>query len=283
MRHRQDRHAPRYIPIRDLGHGGGANNLGMSLVQCTQTQTVLLRKKVAHPNGQYEAHFLDRLKRLPNIMRLHDYNPHPRAGIDELYFEYCEYGTLAQVRRRHVTQHTRIPESFIWRVLLSVGKALEGCHTGLGARGWTPILHTDVHLGNILLGAPSSRNNRDPRIVLADFGRARLVSSRRELYDDIAMLGFMIYEFCQIRSSITEVLQEVMAGRALWAYSSKLLEVLDMLRSYQDPRRPVEPRWQADPRRPILPKMDIVELLAWIERRRDRARMREHGNVILLR
>lgn len=93
-------------------------------------------------------------------------------AADLLFLEYCDLGSLGSLKQRHEASNARFPESFVWYTLASLVKTLQACHTGSGKEGWNPIMHNDLHNGNILSLSSSTAHSGYPRVVLADFGES---------------------------------------------------------------------------------------------------------------
>ncbi|PVH98430.1 hypothetical protein DM02DRAFT_46158 [Periconia macrospinosa] len=174
----------KYLPLKSFGEAGGNNNKGISLVRNTKTGEQLICKKVVASKAEDELRAVRRMRGFDNIIQLRDHVPSPKPelnlwgadiSIHELYFEHCDLGSLSSFLKRHELAEQRVPESFIWHVLLSMAKALQVCHAGptntTERERWTPIAHRDVMAGNILLSSsPPTDNNLYPRVVLSDFG-----------------------------------------------------------------------------------------------------------------
>ncbi|KAF2660792.1 kinase-like protein [Lophiostoma macrostomum CBS 122681] len=131
-----------------------------------------------------EIQILRRLEH-PNIVAYRD--SHVAEHLDEtpwLCMEFCQYGTLDQLLSRYVDTDTRIPEAFLWHVFASLASAIQYCHFGpeshaSGHSSWDMVVHRDITLRNIFLGAASDpacsnsgHTNRYPSIKLGDFGCA---------------------------------------------------------------------------------------------------------------
>ncbi|KAF1951965.1 hypothetical protein CC80DRAFT_552720 [Byssothecium circinans] len=216
--------------------------------------TLLIRKTLFHGNGEHEANILAHLLNHANITHLHDYirgtidNTAEGPGnaltrYDQVYLEYCNKGTLHDMRRKHRRSGTKLPEAFLWHVFESLLRALCACHYGLtkgddltitqmdayaGGKEteegisecarWIPIKHCDIHPSYILLTSTASASNSSshsentyayPRALLADFGIAQTAEELpwrpyRKRY------GFMKQRALVLQSDVTMVIYRIM-------------------------------------------------------------------------
>ncbi|KAI1204351.1 kinase-like domain-containing protein [Annulohypoxylon truncatum] len=150
----------------------------------------------------------------------------PQRRVWELYFEYLNGGSLAQLRDKHYQERKRVPEPFIWHVAAELCKALLYCHDGIlwdvqmPPPGWRRIYHRDISMENIMLNyepryggrRPDSGNWRNvyPRVVLCDFGSAAVdgdnpahlqtgqfpYEHQPNLWEDLYELGCVLRSLC---------------------------------------------------------------------------------------
>lgn len=199
----------KYVLLTDFGKAGGHNNEGISLVQNTKTGEKFICKEIVARKAKPELIASQRMNGFDHIIQLRDHIPSQLNKLDslgedihhhKLYFEHCDLGSLTNLLKRHEVEQQRIPESFIWHVLLSMAKALQACHAGpKKSEKWVPIAHRDVMAGNILFSSSSNTNtDRFPRVLLSDFG----ASIEYQLPDsmlqrkDIGDLAESIYDMC---------------------------------------------------------------------------------------
>ncbi|KAI1454906.1 kinase-like domain-containing protein [Annulohypoxylon moriforme] len=148
----------------------------------------------------------------------------------ELYFEYNDGGTLANLRDKYHLEQERIQEPFIWHVTLQLCDALEWLHRGPGPYNdgyiWDPIYHRNLTMNNVMLKYPNPYGHRQryegprmndwwgnafPDIVVCDFGESALASDdRAEIrkfgmfplerrasgWEDIYALGCILRNLC---------------------------------------------------------------------------------------
>lgn len=266
----------KYVTLAHFGEAGGHNNKGISLVQNVKTGEKLICKAVLAQKAKPELTASQRLNGFDNIVQLRDHIPSSKKQPDslgqdirlrKLYFEHCDLGSLANLLKRHELAQQRIPESFIWHVLLSMAKALRACHTGPATKNekWVPIAHRDVMAGNILFSSSSSPRidkGRFPRVLLSDFGASIEYQSPDPMLHrkDISDLAESIYEMCFCAWDV-----EV----AKLGYSDELQGVLAVMDVY----------WEDTPEQATKFNSGFV---SWVEENKDQARMAEfEGKVIL--
>ncbi|KAH8290023.1 hypothetical protein KR044_000463, partial [Drosophila immigrans] len=148
----------------------------------------------------------------PNIVQYYHHLINREAKSIYIVMECCDGGDLAQLIKRARSQRQRFEESYIWRVLCQLCRALQVCHNQIPSG---TILHRDIKPANIFLDAAGN-------VKLGDFGLARvlrrdqsfaasfvgtphymspeLVKGRQ--YDrksDVWAVGCLIYELCALR------------------------------------------------------------------------------------
>ncbi|KAI1324211.1 hypothetical protein F5Y16DRAFT_402618 [Xylariaceae sp. FL0255] len=104
-----------------------------------------------------------------------------------LWFEYCNGGSLLNLREAYREANRPVPEHFIWQVMLTVFEGIVYLSTGRVPGGdddvdanWIPIRHRDIADNNIFISYPfndeepgaESRGNAFPEIQIGDFGEA---------------------------------------------------------------------------------------------------------------
>lgn len=149
-----------------------------------------------------------------------------------IYMEYCDGGDLARVITNFKKNRERVPEEFIWLVLVQTLLALYRCHYGIEAPKVnlfttetpeepridfeTVIIHRDIKPDNIFL------LNNGKTVKVGDFGLAKMLTSTSDfaktyvgtpyymspevLMDnpyspvcDIWSLGCVLYELCALQ------------------------------------------------------------------------------------
>ena len=137
--------------------------------------------KVIRPAFTEDAHFLGRFlqeARLvasldhPNVLPVYDFGEH--GGSPYLVIPYLPGGSLAD---RIAGRPQPLPRVAAW--LVQLGNALDAAH----ARG---VLHRDLKPGNVLVG-------NDGRLVLGDFGIARLAEASTRLTATGTVVGTPLY------------------------------------------------------------------------------------------
>lgn len=168
----------------------------------------------------------------PNIVKYYSHEHFQEKKLIHIYMEYCDGGDLAHCIKKFKNCNERIPETFIWKVLIQTLLALHRCHYGINApkddlldlgdqpepqiNNETVIIHRDIKPDNIFL------TNSDRTIKLGDFGLAKMITSQNDfaktyvgtpyymspevLMDnpytpvcDIWSLGCVIYELCTLQ------------------------------------------------------------------------------------
>ncbi|KAG0371655.1 G2-specific serine/threonine protein kinase [Mortierella sp. AD032] len=82
-----------------------------------------------------------------------------------ILMEYCEGGDLATVIKRHKEKQTRVPEEFVWNIMVQLIMALHECHHGTTTNEEThqitprPILHRDLKPDNGMAEANVTRRD----------------------------------------------------------------------------------------------------------------------------
>lgn len=102
--------------------------------------------------------------------------PRPRRAT--ILLEHCPGGDLNHYKELMNVYGERVPEPFIWRVLVQLAQALAFLHSGCAVGEttarcrWSPWLHRDIKPENILLTVDPGDASY-PLIKLADFGYAQ--------------------------------------------------------------------------------------------------------------
>ncbi|KAL8924103.1 MAG: hypothetical protein Q9208_004240 [Pyrenodesmia sp. 3 TL-2023] len=169
--------------LRPLGEGGFGK---VELHRHTKTSKLLVLKR-ACVSHEYikglpaEIHVLktiiaNRHPRLPTLF-------HANTSLAELHIwqDYADGGDLAQLGAFFRDRRRRVPEGFVWHVLIQLSSALAYLHEGLllsstpdapPPSGWEPVLHRDIKPENIFLKLVSTENHIYPNLILGDFGLA---------------------------------------------------------------------------------------------------------------
>ncbi|KAL8630079.1 hypothetical protein Q9189_004215 [Teloschistes chrysophthalmus] len=209
---RTDQHdQDKYRHIKTLGRGGQGT---AHLLKSRTTGALIVCKVIYKDQRHYQDHFAykrgdelyilrDALLPNPRIISIH--SALTSSTHIQLYLEYCDGGDLSSLIRKfhhrwnHETRewnYHRIPEAFIWHVLLQLAEALAYIHHGRDHRDlntqpankdWLSVIHRDVKPHNVFLRRNARSNNPAhaaahdeepyPNVILADFGlaiRARL-------------------------------------------------------------------------------------------------------------
>ncbi|CAX40143.1 serine/threonine-protein kinase, putative [Candida dubliniensis CD36] len=191
---------------------------------------ILVRKEIEYTSmtSQERNHIISELRILreldhPHIVKYYRHDHIPEKKMIHIYMEYCEGGDLARVIKNFKGSKSRIPEEFVWQVLVQVLLGLYRCHYGINAekvdlfktaqepKYTNTIIHRDIKPDNIFVGTC---------IKLGDFGLAKMLSgndfaktyvgtpyymSPEVLLDDpyspvcdIWSLGCVLYELCTL-------------------------------------------------------------------------------------
>lgn len=99
---------------------------------------------------------------------------HVKPEISRIFLEYCNGGDLHGVIHWHKVHGRKMPEGFIWVVLIHLAEALAHIHYGYPTHyntNWKPVIHRDMKPANVFLTWPHGRNTY-PDVLLGDFGLA---------------------------------------------------------------------------------------------------------------
>ncbi|PVI03259.1 hypothetical protein DM02DRAFT_652709 [Periconia macrospinosa] len=263
-----------YSLVRRLVEAGGRFNCGIYLFKALCSDEHIICKQTESGDSYTEAHIARQVRDFPHVVPIVDFIPANKfQEKHSLYFRYCNQGTLENLRLRHHNLPGSFPESFLWHVLLSIAKALEACHTGLGRADWVPIAHRDIHRGNILLSKSQDPTARYPEVFLADFGLAKYGGTQKELQGDIASLGFTVYDLSSVYDRHEEEVWNDLKERVEngeWVYSDELALVLGILMDYW---------WNGDD---DIVRRPIEKLVPWIVEMWERADLRyDHGELMV--
>ncbi|KAL9884190.1 nek2 isoform 1-T2 [Glossina fuscipes fuscipes] len=147
----------------------------------------------------------------PNIVQYYNHLINPEAKSLFIVMEYCEGGDLAHWIAKARTERKRFEESYIWRILYQVCRALQVCHNKIKEG---TILHRDIKPANIFLDVNGNAK-------LGDFGLARMLRRNESFADtfvgtpyymspeivkgnkydrksDVWAVGCLIYEMCAL-------------------------------------------------------------------------------------
>ncbi|WNE40669.1 MAG: Serine/threonine-protein kinase PknD [Mycoplasmataceae bacterium] len=127
-------------------------------------------------------------------------------GDYALVMHYCEHGIIREyLKNNEINWHERIIYS------MEVASGLWNIHD-------QDIIHSDFHLGNILLTKRGSESK--PKIVITDFGLSRFFDDHRENKTIFGVLPYVAPEVLQGRSytqssdiySLAMVIYEILTG-----------------------------------------------------------------------
>ena len=103
----------------------------------------------------------------------------PIPGVSVLFLQYCNEGSLCDYRDSLCDKETPIPESTIWHVAISLGRALAFLHSGwptpeygTHARLQWALVHRDIKPENVLLSHDATQPD-NLLVKLGDFGMAQ--------------------------------------------------------------------------------------------------------------
>jgi serine/threonine protein kinase len=278
----------RFKLIRTL-YTQAANNSGMFIAKDLKTSKEVVLKRLDGRGGEMEASMHKRLVDHPNIVQMVHFSPlisnaHlmmlPRP-LDEfsdfyirskrfgrLYLELCsavvggnQLSTLRELRHSFMQRGKNIPELFIWSIYADLLKAL--CFMWFGIRdvksevfpaeGWKPILHRDIHLGNIFVAdsspesRPSGNNDKKtseqsssqtsatstltpteyPRVVLGDFGNSGPLSSDHQKPPSYPAEEYAMWDLAQLHQVMKDLCEDPTTEKN--KYSQELIDALEPL------------------------------------------------------
>ena len=158
----------------------------------------------------------------------------------ELYFEYCDAGTLNDIRRFYQMNNQLIPESFLWHAFQQLAEGLAFLHQGYDhkvgpdaslPKNWKTVIHADIKPENVFLRR--GKHVLDyPDLVIGDFGCATYVPLKdgrgtvayqppeypsSSIPADIWAIGAILHELCTYVRPIPPM---AMAG--IWTSPSRL-------------------------------------------------------------
>ena len=270
----------RFQFVRKFPGVGGNNDAIFLATDIVTSKQVVLKRLYRGINGDRETEFHMRLANHPNIVQMVEYfapspimmDPPVAIGPTDwkkdfymnsklharLYLEACtvvvdnqELHTLREICRPHRMRKS-LPELFIWSLYADLLKAL--CFMWFGVRDvmteespvaeWDPIVHRDIHTGNIFLAPPLPGDKISltpstesqtlkainpapeyPRVLLGDFGNSssyhRYIHGMGNLWEpeadwDLWNLGLVMNELCWDKG-----------------YSQELLNIFEPLKNMQ--------------------------------------------------
>ncbi|KAK6200898.1 G2-specific serine/threonine protein kinase [Scheffersomyces amazonensis] len=225
-----------YEPLEIIGKGSFGT---VRKVRQKSDGQILVRKEIeytsmnVHERNQLisELRILRELNH-PNIVKYYRHDHIIDHKTIHIYMEYCDGGDLAQIITNFKKNKEKVPEEFIWQVLVQTLLALYRCHYGVEASkvnlfagnddreptidSETVIIHRDIKPDNIFL------LNSGKSIKLGDFGLAKMLTSNNDfaktyvgtpyymspevLMDnpyspvcDIWSLGCVLFELCTLQ------------------------------------------------------------------------------------
>lgn len=195
----------------------------------------------------------------PNIVKYFNHIINKASHTLYIIMECCEGGDLAQLIRKCTNSDCHFEESFIWRVLYQLSKALQGCHS---FKSTSSILHRDIKPANVFLDLHGN-------IKLGDFGLARILKGTNKFAQsmvgtpyymspeilkgdkynrksDIWALGCLIYELCALlppfsgnhMASLTRNITDGKFNRIPTYYSTDLQKIISFMLSVEHNYRP---------------------------------------------
>lgn len=110
----------------------------------------------------------------PNIVKYKDSVQERKSIL--IFMQYCKSGDISQkIEMLKAKRNAYIDEGKILTLFVQICLALEYLHS-------RKILHRDLKCGNIFLGGETGR-----RVVLGDFGIAKLLSNTREFASTVSL------------------------------------------------------------------------------------------------
>lgn len=195
----------------------------------------------------------------PNIVKYFNHIVNKATHTLYIIMENCDGGDLAQMIRKCAQSQCHFEETFIWRVLYQLSKALQGCHSH---KSTSTILHRDIKPANVFLDA-------DGNIKLGDFGLARILSGTNNFAQsvvgtpyymspeiikggkynrksDIWSLGCLMYELCALvppfsgrhMASLSRNITDGRFNRIPRYYSADLQKIIAFMLSVEHGYRP---------------------------------------------
>lgn len=195
----------------------------------------------------------------PNIVKYFNHIINKASHTLYIIMENCDGGDLAQLIRKCSDSQCHFEETFIWRALYQLSRALQGCHSH---KSTLTILHRDIKPANVFLDA-------DGNIKLGDFGLARILSGtnnfaqsmvgtpyymspeiiKGDKYNrksDIWSLGCLLYELCALvppfsgrhMASLSRKITDGRFNRIPRYYSADLQKIIAFMLSVEHGYRP---------------------------------------------
>ncbi|KAK9499759.1 hypothetical protein O3M35_002735 [Rhynocoris fuscipes] len=195
----------------------------------------------------------------PNIVKYCGKILHRETTTLYIITEWCEGGDLSVLIKNARDNDKYLEESFIWRILYQVSRAIQVCHSRLQN---ITIFHRDIKPANVFLDGHGNAK-------LGDFGLARIVMQEKEFSEtivgtpyymspelikgskynrksDIWALGCLIYELCSLNppftgANILELADTIKTGKYKCIpdqYSENLKKVISFMLSKKHEFRP---------------------------------------------
>ena len=226
-----------YDPLEVIGRGSFGT---VRKVRHKESGQILVRKEIEYVlmNNQERNQIISELRILreldhEHIVKYwrHDHDA-PLKAI-HIYMEYCDGGDLAGLIKKFRQEKERVPEQFVWQVMVQMLLALHRCHYGHDAPKVdlftaetrrapsinleTVIIHRDIKPDNIFLV------DLNKQVKLGDFGLAKMINTTKQefaqtyvgtpyymspevLMDnpylpvcDVWLLGCVLFELCTLQ------------------------------------------------------------------------------------
>ena len=182
-----------FVIVKKMTPGGMST--AVNLVKNVQTGKLYVEKRIRAdgPSRKPAGRELKTLLRISNMYgsggNLNTLVTHKvlKDGmLVSLILDHCDVGSLMDLLKNTAQTGNRISEVSMWNILQGVASGLAFLHNGITnidlnhepqkIQGWDTICHLDIKPQNIFLDSKGGQFGQ-PRIVLADFGCAVLLSS----------------------------------------------------------------------------------------------------------
>ena len=182
-----------FVIVKNMTPGGMST--AVNLVKCVQTGKLYVEKRIraSGPSHKAATREIKTLLRISsqyglggNLNTMITHKILKEGMLVSLILDFCDVGSLTDLLKSAMQTGNRIPEIMMWNIMQGVASGLAFLHNGIKeiepgqmpekVYGWDTICHLDIKPQNIFMHSKGGLYGL-PRIVLADFGCAVLLSN----------------------------------------------------------------------------------------------------------